>query len=60
MAFIRLINNIKQLQDYNHFLRSIVMNSDNEGFLEKFENELLEDLKKLEVEIPNQYFMKKI
>ena len=47
MAFIRLINNIKQLQDYNHFLRSIVMNSDNEGFLEKFENELLEDLKKL-------------
>ncbi len=36
------------------------MNSDNEGFLEKFENELLEDLKKLEVEIPNQYFMKKI
>jgi hypothetical protein len=38
MAFIRLINNIKQLQDYNHFLRSIVMNSDNEGFLENFEN----------------------
>ncbi len=59
MAFMRLINNIKQLQDYNHFLRSIVMSSDTEKHLEKFEFDLIEDLKKLEVEIPTYYFGKK-
>ena len=38
LAFIRLINNIKQLQDYNHYLRSIVMGSDREKHLLNYEN----------------------
>lgn len=33
LAFVRLIYNLKQLQDFNHFLRSIVMDSDNEPYL---------------------------
>lgn len=36
MCFVRLLNNLKQLQDYNHLLRSVVMNSEGDGWLGKF------------------------